>query len=115
MTTWEEFCVSSIPSPATVQVQAYQGSGAFGDVFAAAVPVTPCVVEDTRRLVRVQTQDAAGAEQVSSSTVFAPVDTVCPAGSRVTVPDRPAARVLAVSRLTDHGLGLPEHLEISLE
>ncbi|MDG4832426.1 hypothetical protein O7627_24405 [Solwaraspora sp. WMMD1047] len=113
--TWEEFCAEFIPEPATVQVEPYDGSGAYGDVFGAPVDVTPCVVDESRRLVRVQTQDAAGQEAVSSTTVFAPLATTCPAGSRVTLTGRPAARVLAVSRPTDHGLELPEHLEISLE
>ncbi|EEP73505.1 hypothetical protein MCAG_03832 [Micromonospora sp. ATCC 39149] len=112
--TWEEFIAAHIPTPATVSVEAYEGSGAYGPVYAAAVNVTPCVVEDSRRMVRVQTQDAAGAEQVSSTTVYAPLATVCPAGSRVTAAGR-TARVLAVSRIEAHGLPLPEHLEISLE
>lgn len=111
---WAEFVSLHIPAPATVTVEAYAGSGAYGDVYAAPVNVTPCVVEDTRRLVRVQTQDAAGREQVSSTTVYAPLGTVCPAGSRVTAGGR-TARVLAVARLEAHGLPLPEHLEISLE
>jgi len=111
---WSEFC-AHIPSPATVTVEAYQGSGAYGDVYAAPATVTPCVVEATRRLVRVQTQDAAGAEAVSSTTVYAPPDTVAPPGSLVTLPSGRVARVLAVAVLDDHGIGLPSHLEISLE
>ncbi|XTZ18188.1 hypothetical protein ACQSSU_12840 [Micromonospora echinospora] len=112
--TWEEFVQQCIPAPVTVTVEAYAGSGGRGPVYAAPVAVSPCVVEDTRRLVRVQTQDAAGAEQVSSTTVYAPLATVCPAGSRVTAAGR-TARVLAVARVEAHGLPLPEHLEISLE
>lgn len=113
--TWEEFVAECIPEPAAVVVEAYQGSGAYGDVYATSVDVTPCVVEDTRRLVRVQTQDAAGAEAVSSTTVYAPPDTVAPPGSRVILPSGRVARVLAVARLDDHGIGLPSHVEIALE
>jgi hypothetical protein len=113
--TWTEFVALCIPAPATISVEAYQGTGAYGDVYAAPVAVTPCVVEDTRRLVRVQTQDAAGAEQVSSTTVYAPLDAVAPPGSRVTLPSTRVARVLAASRVEAHGLPLPEHLELSLE
>lgn len=113
--TWEEFVAECIPEPAAVVVEAYQGSGAYGDVYATSVDVTPCVVEDTRRLVRVQTQDAAGAEAVSSTTVYAPPDTVAPPGSLVTLPSGRVARVLAVAHLAAHGLPLPEHLELSLE
>lgn len=116
--TWEEFCAANIPTPATVSIEAYEGSGAYGDVYADPVDVTPCVVEATSRLVRVQSQGGSGltdgAERVSSTTVYAPLDTVCPPGSRVTIGGR-AARVLAVARLDDHGLDLPAHLEISLE
>lgn len=112
---WAEFCALHIPEPATITVEAYTGSGGYGDMYAAAVPVTPCVVDDTRRLVRVQTQDAAGKEQVSSTTVYAPPDATAPPGSRITLADGRKARVLALSRLDAHGLPLPEHLELNLE
>ncbi|TDC42090.1 hypothetical protein [Micromonospora sp. KC213] len=111
---WSDFIAECIPTPATVSVEAYQGSGAYGPVYAAPVDVTPCVVEQTRRLVRVQTQDAAGAEQVSSTTVYAPPGTTCPPGSRVTWAGR-ASLVLARSDLAAHGLPLPEHVELNLE
>ncbi|RGC68424.1 hypothetical protein C5N14_13640 [Micromonospora sp. MW-13] len=112
--TWEDFVRLHIPAPATVTVEPLTGTGAYGPVYGPPNPVSPCVVEDSRRLVRVQTQDAAGHEAVSSTTVWAPLATVCPAGSRVTAAGR-TARVLAVSRVEAHGLPLPEHLEISLE
>lgn len=111
---WAEFVAECIPQPATVTVEAYEGSGAYGPVYATPVEVTPCVVEDTRRLVRVQTQDAAGTEQVSSTTVYAPPGTVCPPGSRITWAGR-TSRVLARSDLSAHGLPLPEHVELALE
>lgn len=111
---WAEFIAAHIPTPATVTITPYTGSGAYGDVYGTPASVTPCVVEETRRLVRVQTQDAAGREQVSSTTVFAPLATVCPPGSRVTWNGR-TSRALAVSRILAHGLPLPEHLEINLE
>lgn len=112
--TWAEFVALLIPTPATVSVQAYEGSGAYGPVYAAAADVTPCVVEQTRRLVRVQTADADGAEQVSSTTVYAPPGTTCPPGSLVTWSGRTSV-VLAREDLDDHGLNLPSHAELSLE
>lgn len=115
MLTWAQLCASLVPAPATVSVEAYQGASGYGPVYAAPVDVTPCWVDDTRRLVRVQTQDAAGAEQVSSTTVYGPLDATCPPGSRVTLPSGRTARVLAVSRLEGHGLLVPEHQEIALE
>lgn len=111
---WAAFIAEHIPAPATVTVEALVGSGGYGDTYAAPVQVSPCVVEDVRRMVRVQTADAAGREQLSSTTVWAPPATVCPAGSKVTVNGR-TARVLAMSKLSAHGHDLPEHLEISLE
>ncbi|WKU08010.1 hypothetical protein [Micromonospora sp. HUAS LYJ1] len=114
--TWEEFCELFIPAPRTVQMQAYEGSGAYGDEYAAPVDVGPCVVDDTTRRVVVQTQDAEGAEAASSTTVFAPMGTVAPPGSLVTLPwTGRTAKVLAVSVMEDHGLDLPEHVELSLE
>lgn len=112
---WADFCNTYIAAPDTITVEAYQGAGGYGDVYAAAAAVTPCVVEDTRRLVRVQTQDTDGREQVSSTTVYAPLDATIPAGSMVTVPSGRRARALAVSRVEAKGLPLPEHLEINLE
>ncbi|WP_344144373.1 hypothetical protein [Polymorphospora rubra] len=103
-----------MPQPASILVEAYEGSGAYGDVYGPATTVDGCVVEDTRRLVRVQTQDAAGAEQVSQTTVAAPPGTVAPPGSRVTVRGR-TTRVLVASWLDAHGHDLPEHWELALE
>lgn len=111
---WAQFVAECIPTPKTISVEAYEGTGAYGPVYAAAVSVGSCVVEDTRRLVRVQTQDAAGAEKISSTTVFAPPDTTAPPGSRVTIGTR-TSRVLAASYQDAHGHPLPEHWELSLE
>lgn len=111
---WAEFCGEFIPQPKTVAVEALTGSSGYGDVHAAAVDVTPCFVDDTRRRVRVQTGDAAGEEQTSSTTVLMPPETVCPAGSWVTYNGR-RTKVMASSFLDAHGHDLPEHVEISLE
>lgn len=113
--TWEDFVAAILPEPHTVTVEAYQGSGAYGDVYAAGVAVTPCYVDAKRKLVRVQTQDAAGQQAVSESTVYCPLATTAPAGSRVTLPDGTITRVLAASRRTSAGLDLPEHLELACE
>ncbi len=113
---WAEFITTYVPEPKTVQVATLTGTGAYGDVHADPVDVAPCVVDDTSRRVVVQTQDAEGSEAVSSTTVLAPPDTVAPPGSLVTLPwSGRTARVLATSVLDDHGLDLPEHIELSLE
>lgn len=112
---WAEFCGEFVSSPHTITVEALVGANGYGDVFAAAVEVTPCVVEHTRRRVRAQTGDAAGAEVLSSTTVYSPPDTVAPAGSRVTLPSGSVTTVITTSILDAHGHDLPEHVEISLE
>lgn len=111
---WAGFVAQVLPEPHTVAVEAYQGSGAYGDVWAASANVTPCFVDQKRRLVRVQTQDASGHEQVSSTTVYAPPGTVAPPGSRVAWNGR-TTRVLAAADRDDAGIGLPEHVELNLE
>jgi hypothetical protein len=111
---WADFVASCIPAPKTITVEAYTGSGPYGDVYGAAVQVEGCVVEESRRRVRVQTQDAAGEEVLSSTTVYCPPDTVAPAGSRVTTGGR-TARVLAATPHDPHGQPLPAHLELNLE
>lgn len=111
---WQQFVTQVLPEPHVVTIEAYEGSGAYGDIYGAATDVEPCFVDEIRRLVRVQTQDAAGHEQVSSTTVFAPPGTTAPPGSRVTWNGR-TSRVLAVSVRADAGLGLPAHVELSLE
>lgn len=112
---WAEFIAACIPAPRTITVEAYRGSGGYGDVYDTASQVTSCVVEDTNRTVTVQTGDAEGQERVSSTTVYAPPGSDIPAGSRVTLPTGRVATVLATSYLDAHGHPLPEHWELSLE
>jgi hypothetical protein len=118
LVTWDEFIAECIPDAqaVTVAVQQYTGSGAYGNTYAAAVDLGPCVIEDVRRAVVVQTVDAYGSEHLSSTTVFAPLDPEVLPGSLVVIPwrSRPA-RVIAVARLTAPSLALPEHQEINLE
>ncbi|SCL42213.1 hypothetical protein GA0074692_6713, partial [Micromonospora pallida] len=91
-------------------------SGAYGDVLRRPRRRGPVRRRRHHRRVVVQTQDAEGAEGVSSTTVFAPMATVAPPSSLVTLPwTGRTAKVLAVSVMEDHGLGLPEHVELSLE
>ncbi|MBB4749131.1 hypothetical protein [Actinoplanes lobatus] len=116
--TWEEFVAANIPDAmaTAVTVQQYTGSGAYGDTYADAIDLTPCVIEDVRRAVVVQTVDAYGSEHLSSSTVFAPLNPEIKPGSLAVIPwrSRPA-RIIAVARLLAPGLALPEHQELSLE
>ena len=93
----------------TVTVEPYEGEGPFGPQFGTAVTVR-CFVDDKRRLVRNPTGD----EVVSESTFYAPLNTVCPAHSRVTVNGRQTT-VLAASRRDGGGLPTPDHLEVALQ
>lgn len=107
----------------TASVEPYEGSGAYGDVYAAAVADVPCYFEQVRRLVR----DPNGDEAVSEATVYLdPAGTPfvhadgtpgtvpeVPAGSRVTV-NGYASTVITVSVLDDGGLTGLAHQEIAL-
>lgn len=93
----------------TVIVEPFEGEGPFGKEYGAEVPVR-CFVDDKRRMVR----NATGAEVVSESTFYAPLSTVCPVESRVTVNGRQTI-VLSSSRRDGGGLPVPDHLEVALQ
>lgn len=100
-----------LPEPHTVTVEAYAGSGPYGDTYATAVTVT-CFADQKRRLIRAPD----GSQVVSESTVYAPLDTVCPPRSRVTLPDGQQTIVIAAHRRDAAGLAdAVEHLEIVCE
>lgn len=97
----------------TVTIQRYTGSGIKGDTYAAGV-ATAAFVDDKRKLI----VNAAGAERVSSMTVFLPaaVDDV-PLDSLVTLPvifGTRTSRVIGVSRKDAGTMGTPNHVEIAL-
>lgn len=92
-----------------VTVEPYLGRGAHGPIYGPPV-ATPAFVDESRRLVR----DATGEQAVSEARVFAPRETVCPTGSRVTLPSGRIAYALAVSVRDGGGLPTPDHLEIAL-
>lgn len=94
----------------TVQVEPLENEGPFGPEYGAAAPVR-CFVDDKRRMVR----NATGAEVVSESTFYAHLDTVCPVGSRVTLPSGRVTTALAASRRDGGGLPVPDHLEVALQ
>lgn len=97
--------------PHTVIVRAYEGTGPYGEVFAAPV-VHRAFVEDRRRLVVA----AGGEEVVSETTVYTGPDGPVPVGSQITVwpgtPYERTARVITTSRY-EHPAAW-SHLEIAL-
>lgn len=113
---WAQFVADNIPSPKTVSVEAYEGSGGYGDTYGAAVDVEPCVVFFDHKRVPVTTGDAAGKIAISTAQVWCPPGTVAPPGSYVTLPGSGGRRkVLLVDELDAHGWDLPEHVELALE
>jgi hypothetical protein len=93
----------------TATVEPFIGEGPFGPAYGAAVAVR-CFADDKQRLVR----DKEGSEVVSQTTLYMPLDTTCPAGSRVTVNGR-TTTVIAALRRDGGGLPTPDHLEVNLQ
>lgn len=94
-----------------VVVEAYAGKTGAGTVQYAAPVTVRMLVDATRRFVR----DANGNQVVSETTLYAPLDTVCPPQSRVTVPGKPASTVITVAELDGGTLPVPSHLEVALQ
>lgn len=114
MTTWAEL-MEELPEPHTVTVEPYAGEGAYGKVYGTAVEVTPCLVVHKRRRVRVSTQDAAGAEVLSSTTVYCAPGTVAPPESRVTLASGLVAKVLDAADWDGAGMEVTDLVELLLE
>lgn len=93
-----------------ITVEAYEGSGAYGPVYADAVTVRAFLDAKTR-LVR----SPDGDEVTSTSTAYCRLATVCPAKSRVTLPDGRATVVIAALERDGGGLPTPDHLEVQLQ
>lgn len=105
------FLADIMPDLPEVTIAPYAGTAGTGDTWGTPAPVR-AYVDDTRRLVRA----ADGKQVVSSATVYAPLDTACPPGSRITLPDGRPTYALAVARRDGHGAeALPEHVEIACE
>lgn len=96
----------------TVTVEAYEGDSAYGPRYAAPVAVR-CFLEQKTRTVR----NREGQEVVSSGTFYARLDeaqAVCPAESRITLPDGTTTTVIAALPHDGGGLPTPDHLEVQL-
>lgn len=95
----------------TATVETYQGSGAYGDVYAAPV-VVACFAEAKRRLVRAKD----GQETVSESTLYMGTvnGALCVPDSRVTVAGK-VSYVITQNVNDAPGLDLPEHAAVTLK
>lgn len=94
----------------TVSIQPYAGTSGFGAPTYADATDVACFVEDRTRLVTTPTGD----EVTSNATVIAPLDTVAPVESLVTLPSGRVARVITALRHDGGGLPVPDHLEIQV-
>lgn len=92
-----------------VTVEAWLGEGPDGPRFADSVAVR-CFLDQQTRQVR----GTDNTQVTSSSTAYARLDTMAPAGSRVTLPDGRATTVIAALRRGGGALPVPSHLEIQL-
>ncbi|MET7759736.1 hypothetical protein ABZT27_34305 [Streptomyces sp. NPDC005389] len=92
-----------------VTVEPYLGAGAYGPKFGPPVPVR-CFLDEETRTVRAP----SGQEVTSSSTVYARPGLVCPAESRVTLPDGRVTRVIARLDRSGGGMPTPDHVEVHL-
>ena len=90
-------------------IEPFTGEGPHGAVYGPPVRVR-CFVEDKRT----RTVDDTGTQVTASATLYAPLATVCPARSRVTLPDGRALTAVTVARRDGGGLPTPDHLEVSL-
>lgn len=100
----------------TVIVRRYTGDSATGAVFAAAETV-PCLVEDSRRLVR----SDSGQEVVSETTFYAmPGTAYIPPESEVDIPviagvSARTTTVIVFKNRDGGGLPTPDHVEVNLK
>lgn len=96
----------------TAAVESLAGGGPMGNHYADPVGV-PCWFEDKRRYVR----DAAGAETVSESTLWVLDKSLYELFTPGTIVTHRSRVTTVIGRsLADSGpLGLPDHLQISLE
>lgn len=92
-----------------VTVEPYLGDSANGPAYGPATTVR-CFLDQKTRAVR----NREGEETISSSTLYAPLGTQCPAESRVTLPDGRQTTALAALRRDGGGLPTPDHLEVQL-
>lgn len=93
-----------------VTVEPYTGDGAYGPTYGAAVAVR-CLLDEQTRMVR----DKDGRQVSSTSTIYCPLSTVAPPGSKATLPDGRQTFVIAALRRDGGRLGTPNHLEVQLQ
>lgn len=89
-----------------VSIEPYEGHNAYGPVYGA--PVQVAVFVDAKRARDTDDNDD---ERVAEATIYAPLDTRAPTGSRVTHQGHVSTVVRVLAR-DGSGLPTPDHLEI---
>ncbi|MFF9844615.1 hypothetical protein [Streptomyces sp. NPDC013740] len=92
-----------------VTVEPYLGASAYGPRYGSPTSVR-CFLDQQTRTVRSPT----GQEVTSTSTFYARPGLVCPAESRVTLPDGRQTRVIARLERSGGGMPTPDHVEVQL-
>lgn len=97
--------------PHRVDVEPYEGTAAYGDLYGAKVPGVRCKIEDKRRQVRA----ANGEEVISETTVYARLSAqdTFKVGSKVQLPTR-VAIVIVCEVFDDGNLGGWQHIAANL-
>ncbi|WP_371652495.1 MULTISPECIES: hypothetical protein [unclassified Streptomyces] len=94
-----------------ITVEPYQGEGAYGAVYGPPVADVPALVAETVRTVR----DREGREVTSTAQIIADPGLVCPAESRITLPDGRTTKAITIAHHTAPGLPVPQSTEVSCE
>lgn len=94
----------------TVEVEPLLAEGTWGPEYGPQATVR-CFVDDKRQKIL----GGNGSEIIAQGVLYAPLTTVCPVGSRITLPGGRQAIAQAVQRRDGGGLPTPDHLEIALQ
>lgn len=96
--------------PHRITIEPYLGDTSHGPSYGPPA-IVQCFLDAKVRMVR----SPNGREVTSTSTAYCPLDTQCPAESRVTLPTGATTIVIAALRRDGGGLPTPDHLEVQVE
>lgn len=97
-----------------VVIEPYEGDGAYGPTYGPPVEVS-ALVSEVIRLIRSQAEARSGRTITSTAQLITAPDVVCPAESRITLPDGRITRALTVAHHTAPGLPVPQSVEVMCE
>ncbi|MGI5252776.1 hypothetical protein [Actinacidiphila glaucinigra] len=94
-----------------VTIAPFLGDGPYGPAWGPPVEDVHALVSEVVKMTR----DSTGAQVVSTAQVLCLPDVVCPAGSRVTLPDGRRTVAISVAQHTAPGLPVPASTEVMCE